>query len=136
MTRSLRGAVANIRRRPVSVLLATGTIAIVLLLASAVYLATRNLEVATARWGARYDRRSGLVRFEDPQRLKAEVSPVTPRHRRDRHIAYFLHRNPGHEAGDELVCLAPLSEANLTRAGRRLLVPQVDADTSRQGVPA
>jgi hypothetical protein len=30
------------------------------------------------------------------------------------YVAFFLSRNPGHAAGDELVCLTELSPANLT----------------------
>jgi hypothetical protein len=35
-----------------------------------------------------------------------------------------MERNPGHADGDELVCLAELSDANLTAAGRRMVRPQ------------
>jgi hypothetical protein len=37
------------------------------------------------------------------------------------HIAFFLTRNPGHAAGDELACLTEITEDNLTAAGRRML---------------
>ena len=36
-------------------------------------------------------------------------------------VAFFARVNPGHEAGDELVCLTTLDDDNLTRAGRRML---------------
>ena len=39
---------------------------------------------------------------------------------RDRHVAFFAEKNPGHERGDELICLTELSYENLTAAGRRM----------------
>ena len=44
-----------------------------------------------------------------------------PEHRlSDPHIAFFSARNPGHDAGDELVCYAVIAEDELTRLGRRM----------------
>lgn len=51
MTRTLRGAVANMQRRPVVTALAIGVIAIALFLVAMVYLAARNIESVTQRWG-------------------------------------------------------------------------------------
>ncbi len=36
-------------------------------------------------------------------------------------MAFFARANPGHEGGDELVCLTSLDDDNLTPAGRRML---------------
>ena len=35
-------------------------------------------------------------------------------------FSFFAQRNPGHAAGDELVCLTEIHPDNLTRAGRRV----------------
>ena len=76
--------------------------------------------LARERFGENFDATAGIVRFPQPQRLKVELRGI-PEHRlQDPHIAYFAARNPGHENGDELVCLAELSYANLTPAGRRM----------------
>jgi hypothetical protein len=85
--------------------------------------------LARQRWGDAYEPHTGLVHLANPQRLKPEVSPLTARLLRDPHIAFFVRRNPGHAAGDELVCLAPLERSNLTAVGRRLLYPS----TGRRG---
>lgn len=74
--------------------------------------------LATARYGADYDKAAGIVRFPQPQRLRhillnGRVS--------DPHVAFFLARNPGYARGDELVCIAEISDANLTIAGRRMI---------------
>jgi hypothetical protein len=39
----------------------------------------------------------------------------------DPHVRFFLERNPGHVAGDELVTVTSLASDNLTPAGRRML---------------
>jgi hypothetical protein len=46
---------------------------------------------------------------EPPQRLRSDPA-----------VMLFFQSNPGYRRGDELVCLVPLREKNLTPAGRRL----------------
>lgn len=79
--------------------------------------------LAAERYGPAYDRRSGLVRFAHPQRLRAPLAAIPPGRTADLHIDFFLHRNPGHGHGDELACLTEIHERNLTAAGRRMIVP-------------
>lgn len=77
--------------------------------------------LAGARFGEAYDAAAGVVRFAVPQRLRPELAAVPGGRRRDTHVAYFLAKNPGHAAGDELVCLTELGDDNLTAAGRRMV---------------
>jgi hypothetical protein len=77
--------------------------------------------LARERFGRRYDESSGVVRFESPQRLRAHLATVPEGREQDPHVRFFLERNPGHAAGDELVCLAELRDANLTAAGVRMV---------------
>lgn len=77
--------------------------------------------LARARFGDAYDPTVGIVRFERPQRLGRHLAGIPGGRRADPHVRYFERRNPGHADGDELVCLAELHPANLTRAGRRVL---------------
>lgn len=74
--------------------------------------------LARRRFGARYDR--GVVRLERPQRLRPHLAGVPEHYRSDHFSTHFLACNPGHEAGDELVCLSSFTLANLSRAGRRI----------------
>ena len=78
-------------------------------------------ELARARYGSRFDASAGVVRFDKPQVLRAPLRSVPAGRRRDPHVAFFLAANPGHERGDELVCLTELAEENLTDAGRRMV---------------
>ncbi len=71
-------------------------------------------------YGSRYAAASGLVRFPRPQRLRGALQAVPQGRIADPHVAFFLARNPGHAAGDELACLTEISAANLTPAGRRM----------------
>lgn len=68
-----------------------------------------------------YDRARGVVRLAEPAPLVAGVADVTEQRLRDPHVAFFAAANPGHAAGDELVCLTELAPANLTVAGRRMV---------------
>ena len=76
--------------------------------------------LAHARYGARYDALSGIVRLARPTPLRAGVADVDAR-LRDPHVATFVRLNPGHVHGDELVCIAAVDRSNLTRAGQRML---------------
>jgi hypothetical protein len=76
--------------------------------------------VARQRFGDSYDAASGIVRLDHPAVLKDRFRGI-PEHRlSDPHIAFFSARNPGHDAGDELVCYAIIAEDALTRLGRRM----------------
>jgi len=75
--------------------------------------------LAGERFGACYDPASGIVRFAEPQVLRDGLAGIPERRLADPHVAFFARANPGHARGDELVCLAELSDANLTAAGRR-----------------
>ena len=80
--------------------------------------------LAAERFGHRYNPATGVVRLERPQVLRDRegLRGIPPeRLVADPHIAFFAARNPGHEAGDELVCLCELGDDNLTPAGRRMV---------------
>ena len=77
--------------------------------------------LAVERFGSRYDREHGIVRFERPQVLVPELLEVPSGRTIDEHVAFFLERNPGYTRGDELVCLTRVGDDdNLTGAGRRI----------------
>lgn len=76
--------------------------------------------LAQERFGERYDARTGVVRLTSPQPLRNNLVGIPAGRAVDSHVAFFAGRNPGHAAGDELVCLTDLTPANLTSAGRRV----------------
>jgi hypothetical protein len=77
-------------------------------------------QLAVERFGAQYDRASGVVHPSNPYRLRGGLSGIPAERMADPAVAFFACRNPGHEQGDELVCLARVAPDNLTALGRRL----------------
>jgi hypothetical protein len=75
---------------------------------------------ATARYQQFYDGMTGIVRFPHPQCLRDRLKGIPDGRLSDPHIAFFEQVNPGHNQGDELVCLTEICEDNLTAAGRRI----------------
>jgi hypothetical protein len=80
-------------------------------------------ELASTLFGDGWNRADGVVRLRAPQILREDSALISEGRLRDPDIAFFLSRNPGWKRGDELVCLAEISEANLTHAGRRAWGP-------------
>jgi hypothetical protein len=76
--------------------------------------------LARERFGALFDAAAGVVRFPEPQVLRAGFDAIPAGRLADPYVAFFLAQNPGWAQGDELVCLTELAEANLTPAGRRM----------------
>jgi hypothetical protein len=53
--------------------------------------------------------------------VKPDFSEPGRRRNSDRHVQFFVDRNPGYVRGDELCCLAPLTRENFTRAAYRVI---------------
>jgi hypothetical protein len=69
-----------------------------------------------------YDPKTGIIRAEASAcRLRRNVAAVTEGRLRDADVRFFIERNPGHERGDELCCIAPLSRENFSVAAARPL---------------
>jgi hypothetical protein len=76
--------------------------------------------LARRQFGKFYHEATGIVRFPAPHRLKGRLYGIPDERRTDSHVRFFEQKNPGHIHGDELVCITEISEANLSRAGRRI----------------
>ena len=77
--------------------------------------------LARTRYGAQYDEQAGVIRLQQGTPLRQGVAEIRAHRLKNPHIAFFARANPGHTAGDELVCLAAIERENLTRAGRRMV---------------
>jgi hypothetical protein len=89
---------------------------------------TRSPEVlsvlhALGRWkfGNDYDVTTGIVRPREPCRLRNGLGETTAARLRDPHLRFFFMQNPGHIAGHELCCIAPLTRQNFTAAAWRVI---------------
>jgi hypothetical protein len=78
----------------------------------------RLLDDLATRWfGSQYDSERGIVRFAGGHyRVRRAVAALDASTARHPDVAFFVERNPGHAAGDELVCLAELRVRDLIRA--------------------
>jgi len=64
----------------------------------------------------------GVIHFDQPRdRLRADLAEVGELRLADPHIRFFLEANPGYVDGDELACVAELTEENLRPVARRIL---------------
>lgn len=74
-----------------------------------------------AKYPGLYQASSRLIVFPgETQRIRPGSSEAIDRRRSDPELLFFESANPGHEAGNELVCVAPIREDNFTDAARRL----------------
>ena len=79
-------------------------------------------DLALQRFGADYRCEDGIVRFTSGATpLREGIAAVEIERLRDPHVAFFVKRNPGHQRGDELVCLTRIHPDNFTAAGRRMV---------------
>lgn len=76
---------------------------------------------ATKLFNSAYEASRGIIRLENPTPLRAGISDPAKERQANRHIAFFLEKNPGHDAGDELACIARLHLDNFKPYVRRLL---------------
>lgn len=79
--------------------------------------------LATERFGAQYDRARGVVRYDTPhERVRDGIAPVTAEALRNRHVRFFVDRNPEHVSGAELACLADVRMRDLALTTLRICV--------------
>ena len=63
--------------------------------------------VATERFGESYDPATGIIHHAVPhEHVRDGIAPVSESALRNRHVRFFVERNPHHADGDELACLA------------------------------
>jgi len=69
-----------------------------------------------------YDRKTGVIQYTSVKdKLKTGVADITGKELRNPDIQFFLKANPAYHRGNDLVCLARLSEDNLQPRARKLL---------------
>ncbi len=78
---------------------------------------------AAKKYPGAFDARRGVLpgRPNGP-RIRPDGPDVVPVHRlADPHVDFFARANPGHERGDELVCIADIAPENYSATFRRML---------------
>jgi hypothetical protein len=75
--------------------------------------------LGASRYGARFNGATGLIDEASPfDRLRPEIDSAADR-TRNRHVAFFLERNPRYADGVELLCLTEVAADNMRSFARR-----------------
>lgn len=90
--------------------------------------------LAQARFGQSFDQARGIISFgESHGQLAQGISEPTPAELKKEEVRFFLQKNPGYRAGDELVCLCRLSPENLRPLARRCFSGEPAKAEARNG---
>jgi hypothetical protein len=72
--------------------------------------------------GDRYDTQRGIIHADSRSDfVRPQLAEISARRQSDKHVRFFIERNPYFGRGDELCCLAPLSRENFTAAAYRVI---------------
>ena len=78
--------------------------------------------LASEKFGTYYLKDEGIVRVcPQADRLKESLAQLPENKRLKQHVIFFTEQNPGYLDGDELVCLARISQPNFTRTALRFV---------------
>jgi len=70
-----------------------------------------------------YDGADGVIKYKTVKdKLKDGVADITEMTLKNEHVAFFAEANPTYTRGDDLVCLAEMSENNLTAFARKRIL--------------
>lgn len=70
--------------------------------------------LAFKKFGLAYNSKSGIIHFDKPrERLKPNVADIDQARLKNKHIDFFVRKNPFYASGDELACISELSEENI-----------------------
>jgi hypothetical protein len=76
----------------------------------------------------------GVIEFEHSKgQLQPHLAEIPARRLRDRHVQFFLERNPRYAIGHELACLAEISPRNMKLFAGRILAAAQTGETMSQG---
>lgn len=71
----------------------------------------------------RYDAGRGIITSDgNTDRVKDGIAPLTEKHLQDPNLAFFARKNPGHEEGEELVCIVRAAFDNLQPPTQQMLL--------------
>jgi hypothetical protein len=79
-------------------------------------------EVSQTLFGEDWNPETGVIQFKRKQgAMRAELDSSVFKKQTNRHVKFFLEKNPGFSKGDELVCLAPIHIENMKRSAKDYL---------------
>ncbi len=78
-------------------------------------------QLATQTYGPAWRPARGVAVRSGQKRMRPTAAPLILDSEADPHLRYFAQANPGHAAGDMLICLCPLTVANWLSVARKAL---------------
>jgi hypothetical protein len=86
----------------------------------------RNLQellhlVAKAKFGKDYRRETGIIQVEEDH-LEGDLAEIPQEKLSNKHIRFFLEKNPGYRQGHELACITEISIENTLPRARRFVL--------------
>ena len=75
---------------------------------------------AEIKYSGFFDADSGVIKA-GTYRLREEMADIPANKCMNRHVRFFLEKNPGWRIGDELACLADLTPDNMKRSALRMI---------------
>jgi hypothetical protein len=78
---------------------------------------------ANSKYPGNYSSEKGVISFEGQKEyLKRGVGDIRDQKLKDPHVEFFVKKNPFYLIGDELVCLAELTQENFKPAAYRMIL--------------
>ena len=78
--------------------------------------------ISYIRFGDHYDKARGIVSFNgNTDRLCKDLADILELRKNNRHVRFFLDRNPGYRLGDELSCLTDVTIENVHPAALKMV---------------
>jgi hypothetical protein len=80
-------------------------------------------QVSRILFGKDWKKDRGIISFQDHHgAMNADLTDATYKKANNHHVRFFIEKNPGFHKGDELVCIARLSQDNLMRSAKELFI--------------
>ncbi|MFO8062476.1 MAG: hypothetical protein R6U31_06070 [bacterium] len=77
--------------------------------------------VSYDRFGDLYDPATGIVSIPGGERLRPQYAEIPRNRLNDRHVRFFLEKNPDYRQGNELSCIAKISVNNMKSIPQKIL---------------
>ncbi|MDY6787075.1 MAG: hypothetical protein SVK54_03005 [candidate division WOR-3 bacterium] len=84
--------------------------------------------LSTERFGKFYNKETGIVRIPHSETLKGNHSDIPENRKKNKHVRFFLDKNPDYRDGAELSCIAPINVENFKNIPRKTLAGMVGSD--------
>lgn len=82
--------------------------------------------ISNERFSNDYNLSTGIVSIPDSEKLRPEHAVIPKNRMKNKHVQFFLNKNPHYANGNELSCIAELSVENMRSIPQRMLRDMLD----------